>query len=529
MTNKKLNVWLPFLFAVVLIAGMMAGYSIRTNFRLSVTADKSAPLNEAWSLIRHRYVDEVNLDTVGIAAIEEMLKKLDPHSRYIPAGELQAVNEDLEGRFQGIGIEFSMINDTLNVIYVIKDGPADKAGLLVGDKILTANDSLLTRKSITQDYIRKNLRGPSGSDVSVDILRDGQKIKKTITRGYIAIPSIDAAYMMDNTTGYIRLNKFSETTYDEFLKAMGKLNDKGMKGLILDLRDNGGGVLDAAVNIADDFLDGTKLITYTEGKHLPRKDYKALKPGVFETGKLVILVDETSASASEVLSGALQDWDRATIVGRRTFGKGLVQEQYDLTDGSALRLTVARYYTPTGRCIQKPYTGGAEAYEEELLNRYHSAQISNADSNRHPTGKLYQTLVKKRNVYGGGGITPDVFIPLDTTIRNDAFGKLYRKYTMGNFVYDYYTHNKNLFTSFKTPSDLFNGFPVDEKLWAQFSDFSKKDSVDLSLLNPKEIDYLKHMLQSSFARQIWRIEGMTIINNMYDDEVKKALEVINKP
>jgi carboxyl-terminal processing protease len=528
MTNRKLNVWMPLLFSLVLIAGMIAGYSIKTNFQLPMGTNRSVPLIEVWNLIRQRYVDDVNPDTIGTAAIEEMMKKLDPHSHYISASELQSVNEDLEGRFQGIGIEFSMMKDTLNIVYVIKNGPAEKAGLQVGDKILKAGDSLISGRKLKYDDIRKLLRGEAGSTVTVSFLRSGQLRQANITRDFISLPSIDASYIIEPGTGYIKLNKFSETTYDEFMKAMESLNKEGMKSMILDLRDNGGGVLDAAVAIADEFLDNNKLIVYTEGKHLPRKEYHCKKPGLFETGKLVVLVDETTASASEVLTGALQDWDRATIVGRRTFGKGLVQEQYELSNGSALRLTVARYYTPVGRSIQKPYNNGVEAYEEELIHRYHSAQITNADSNMLTAGKVYKTLIKKRNVYGGGGITPDVFIPLDTSIKNDNFGKIYSKSLISDFVYNYYVNHRNIFASFKKPADLYSNFKIDAATWEDFVSFCLKDSIDIRIMLPKEREYLANTLLSTFARQLWRIEGMTEIRNHFDDEIKKALEEIRK-
>ncbi len=528
MTNQKLNKWLPLILAIVLIGGMMAGYSIKTNFKLGKTFSGNAPVEEVMGLIRQRYVDEVNVDTLTEAAIDQMMNKLDPHSHYISARELQSVNEDLEGRFQGIGVEFTLINDTINIVYVIKDGPSDMAGLQVGDKIIKANGKNLAGIKIMSDSVRHSLRGPYNSQVTVDLLRNGQAIQKTITRGYIPIPSLEASYMINATTGFIKLNKFSETTYDEFLKALTELKKNDLQQLILDLRDNGGGVLDEAVNIADEFLDGDKLIVYTEGKHLPRKEYRCKKPGLFETGKLVVLVDETSASASEVLTGALQDWDRARIIGRRTFGKGLVQEQYSLSNGSALRLTVARYYTPTGRSIQKPYDDGVEAYEDELMKRYHSAEMVNADSNKKITSAVYKTLKLKRTVYGGGGITPDVFIPLDTTLKYDHIGGLYQHSSITNFVYSYYLRNKAKFDQFKTAAQLKNGFGIDESVWKEFSQYATKDSVDLSKITAKEKEYVSQLLMQSFGRQIWRMEGYNEMKNYYDDEIQKALEELKK-
>ncbi|MBI3884064.1 MAG: PDZ domain-containing protein, partial [Sphingobacteriales bacterium] len=322
--NKKLQVWLPLLFSITMIAGIYFGYSMRENMpnRTFFSLNKTHPIDEIMNLIEHQYVDEVKMAPLSDTAIIAMLSRLDPHSVFIPAEELQGVNEDLAGKFYGIGIEFNIFNDTIHVMSVLPDGPSFKAGILTGDKIIQVNDSIIAGKKITADGVRKLLRGDLDSKVTITIARNGKRRQYTIARDMIPVSSVDASYIIQDSTGYIRLNKFSQTTYREFMKALESLQKQGMKKLILDLRGNGGGVLDEATSIADEFLDGDRLITYTEGKHMPKKEYRCKRPGLFEEGELVVLADEGSASASEVLMGALQDWDRATIIGRRTFGKG---------------------------------------------------------------------------------------------------------------------------------------------------------------------------------------------------------------
>jgi carboxyl-terminal processing protease len=378
MANKKLQVWLPLIFSGVLTGGMFLGYQLskqsgsKKNF---FSSNNRSSLQEALDLIKLKYVDSVHLDSLQGKAIQEIMTDLDPHSVYLPPVDLKQANEDLAGNFEGIGVEFNVFSDTVNVVYVIPNGPSDKAGMQIGDKILKANDSLLTGKKITTDDIKKYIRGQQDSKVVLQILRNNKQQSITVTRGTIPVPSLDAAYMIDKTTGYLKLNKFSENTYEEFMQAMEVLKKQGLQNLIFDLQGNGGGFMNEAVDIADEFLDGDKLVVYTEGVNSPKREYRCKRPGIFETGKLVVLVDELSASASEVLAGALQDWCRAKIIGRRTFGKGLVQEQYPLGDGSALRLTVARYYTPLGRSIQRSYEKGKKVYMDELWQRYSNGEL----------------------------------------------------------------------------------------------------------------------------------------------------------
>lgn len=531
MDNKKLQVWLPLMFAVVMTIGMWAGYKLREDTAGSagfISNSKSNSIQEILNLIQNKYVDTVSLDSLKETAITEMLSHLDPHSVYIPASELQEVNEDMQGNFEGIGVEFQIFNDTVNIVNVIENGPSFKAGVQIGDKILFVRDtSKVAGVNIKGDDIKKLLRGPGGTKVNITVLRNNNEKKVlTIERGLIPLPSVDADYMIDSVTGFIHINKFSETTYKEFMAAMEKLQGTGMKELILDLRGNGGGVLQQAADIADEFLDEDKMIVYTYGSKAPRAEYRCSKDGVFEKGKLTVLVDETSASASEILSGALQDWDRATIIGRRTFGKGLVQQQFPLSDGAALRLTVARYYTPVGRNIQKPYDKGLENYEDELMNRFNDGEVLHGDTSSKK-GPAYKTP-GGHIVYGGGGITPDIFIPYDTTSQPDAVRKLYYKGTLVNFVYTYYIGNKTYLQSMKSPTDLYKQFKPGEKELEQLQSFAKKDSVNIDNIPPTAKTFLLESFQSLLARQIWRSEGYYEVSNSSDEMIKKAMEVMSK-
>lgn len=524
--NKKLQVWLPLLFSLVMILGMFFGYQLRDNMGFNrkgfFSKEKTTPLQEIINLINAKYVDTVGIDTLGSKAINDILSELDPHSIYIPADNLKSINEDLDGNFEGIGVEFDVINDTVNIINVLPDGPSDKAGIQTGDRFIKINDSVIAGVHITGDRMKKLLRGEAGTKVTVSLLRGNEKKNIDITRGIIPLKSVEAAYLLQPGIGYIRLNKFSRKTYEEFMEALDTLSNHGMKKLMLDLRGNGGGILEDAVQIADEFLDDNKLIVYTKGAHSPRIDYNAKRPGLFEDGKLVVLVDEFSASASEVLAGALQDWDRATIIGRRSFGKGLVQEPFALADGSQLRLTVARYYTPVGRNIQKPYNKGIDAYSEEVYNRYHNGEMVVADSNK-TTGPAYKTP-KGHIVYGGGGIMPDIFVPIDTAGSSKVISQLYEKQTLYNFIYRYFLANITALKSFKTIGDFDKGFSVDEKVWKSFTDFASKDSINLLNISAKEKEFLMQHIKSYLAQQVWGRSGFYEEANKQDKVVLKGLE-----
>ena len=526
---KRLQVWLPLLFSLVMIAGMVIGFKLRENtpsngfFRTA----KKTPLQEVLELINSKYVDRVNTDTLGNDAIQEMLAHLDPHSVYIPATEVQELNEDLEGNFKGIGVEFQIINDSVHVVNVLPEGPSDEAGLAIGDRFLSVDDSAVAGNKITSERIKKLLRGPGNSKVTVKMMRGNRVMTFVIRRGTIPIPSLDAAYVIDQSTGYIKLNKFAETTFEEFMKSLESLKEKKIDKLILDLRGNGGGILDEAVQIADEFLDGEKLIVYTKGDKTDKEIYKARRPGLFETGKLVVLIDEGSASASEVVAGAIQDWDRGTILGRRSFGKGLVQQQYMLSDGSGLRLTVSRYYTPSDRSIQKPYTNGMENYNDEVYERFQNGEVLKSDSGKINNGKEYKTK-GGRIVYGGGGITPDIFVAFDTSFFQRSIGDLYNDNSIFIFPYLYYLEHREELKQYKNPIEFAQKFNDLESLWNGLLKVAKNDSLDLSKVVANEKLYLLHRLKANIARQIWRTEGFYEVWNTTDPVVQRALAELKK-
>jgi carboxyl-terminal processing protease len=530
MPYKKLQVWFPLLFSIVMIAGIFVGYKIKGNMPgkdLFYTL-KQKPVQEVMNLIENKYVDKINMDSLTTNTVGNILAKLDPHSVFLPANELQDMKEDMEGKFYGIGIEYNIFNDTIYVLNVLKDGPADKAGLQVGDMILKAGDSLIAGVKINSEKIKHLLRGNAGTKAEITVLRGKEQKQFTIIRGAIPLYSLDAAYMITGNVGYVRLNKFSDNTYKEFMTAMERLKNLGMQNLILDLRDNGGGILTEATNIADEFLDDDKMITYTEGEHSPRKEYRCKRQGIFEKGKVIVLANEGTASASEVLIGALQDWDRATVIGRRTFGKGLVQEQYELSDGSGLRLTISRYYTPLGRSIQKSYSDGNEAYQMELTGRFRNGEVLYADSIKHTNGRLYKTKNGKI-VYSGGGITPDIFIAFDTAHASKEITKAYMKGTINNFVYQNYRNNKNTFSTYHSPLEFEKNYSIDLITWNNFKNFAAKDSLNLNSLSDRDKTELSKQIKVFTARQIWRSEGLYEVSNADDVMVKRALEELQKP
>lgn len=530
MRNKKLQVWLPLIFSIVMISGMFFGFKLNQQTGSNKSffkREKTTSLQEALELIKDKYVDSVHLDSLQNDAINDVMNHLDPHSVYIPASDLTQANEDLMGNFEGIGIEFNIFNDTVHVLYVIPNGPSDKAGLQIGDKILKVDDSSIVSKILPSADIRKMIRGQEGSTVKLTVLRGNTVQYYEVVRGTIPLPALDASYMMDATTGYIRLNKFSETTYKEFMQAMETLQKRGMQKLILDLRDNGGGFVAQAVDIADEFLDDNKMIVYTQGINAPRQEYHAKKPGIFEKGKLVVLVDELTASASEILAGALQDWDRATIIGRRTFGKGLVQEQYNLSDGSAIRLTVARYYTPSGRSIQRPYDKGKKIYMEEIYDRYKNGEMLTADSIHNNKKEIYKTN-DGRTVYGGGGISPDIFVPVDTSIFTRSVARLYLDGRFNNFVYKYYIDHLSQFSQYKTPVDFLNRYQNSADAWKQLVAYALKDSINLKNIPDKDKTEIQEQIKAYLARLKWRTQGFYQVYNVYDPVVQKAKEVIEK-
>jgi len=529
MGNKKLQVWLPIIFSVVLIVGMLFGYKLGSrsgSMKGFFSSNSRSSLQEAVELIKMRYVDSVNIDSLEGLAIQQMMAELDPHSVYLPPVDLKEANEDLAGNFEGIGVEFNVFNDTVNVVYVIPNGPSDKAGLLIGDKIIKVNGTALSSKVSDIDSIKKYIRGERGSKAVLEILRENKVQSFTVTRGTIPVPSVDAAYMIDKSTGYIKLNKFTDNSYEEFMQAMETLQKQGLKSLVFDLRGNGGGFMNEAVDMADEFLEGDKLIVYTEGVNSKKREYRCKRPGLFEKGKLLLLVDELSASASEVLAGALQDWCRATVIGRRTFGKGLVQEQYPLNDGSALRLTVARYYTPLGRSIQRSYQKGKKMYLDELWERFNSGEMLSVDSLRiHNNGKRFTTSCKD-TLFGGDGITPNVFVPLDTSHAQQKLLRLFSDVNFNSYVYNYYLLHKKQVEQYSTATEYASSFNAADLLNSVLN--TAPDSLKLKILPVKENQLLQQRLKALLARYKWRNTGFYQVLNNDDVVIKKAMEQLVK-
>ncbi len=414
----NIKIWMPVMLAVVLVMGIQMGMLLSGGNKISFSGNgKPNTMDEVISYVSAKYVDTVNLNSINQKGIEALLLQLDPHSVFIPYKRLLEVNQQMKGSFDGIGIEFFRVFDTITVVNVFQGGPSAQAGIKKGDKIVSVNDDLVTGKNYTDDSIKGKLKGAGGTKVKLGIRRRGIPDTKyfTIIRGKIPLSSVTASYMISSDIGYIKMERFSETTEDEMHSSLNKLKESGMKKLILDLRGNGGGVLEIAVYIADEFLSEKKLVVYTVGRVYPKKEYYTGKIGLFEKGEICVLIDDESASASEILAGALQDYDRATIVGRRSFGKGLVQEQYTLSDSSGLRLTIARYFTPSGRSIQKSYKDGTENYYHEMVNRYGNGELTSRDSIKLTDTTKYYTE-SGRVVYGGGGIVPDVFVSIDTSL-----------------------------------------------------------------------------------------------------------------
>ncbi len=531
MNQKKVQIWLPVLFAVAVFLGMIFGYKLRENMGSYApsffSTRQRTSLQEILELVRSKYVDSVNIDSLGQLGIENVISQLDPHSVYIPVDKVQAVNEDMRGSFEGVGIEFGVLNDTITVLKLFDNGPAQVAGIQVADKIIKANDSTISGVKASADKIKKAFRGPKGTEVKVLLVRDGKTKELIIKRGLIPVKSIDVAYMMEPGVAFIRVNKFASNTYEEFMQNLERLKGEGMKKLILDLRDNGGGMLDDAIQMADEFLADNKEIVYTEGNSSPKQPYTSRRPGLFEDGKLVVLIDEGSASASEVLVGALQDWDRATVVGRRSFGKGLVQEQFQLSDGSALRLTISRYYTPIGRSIQKPYTrGDAETYKDEIMNRFNNGSLFHNDSSHH-NGKVFKTK-SGRIVYGGGGISPDVFVPADSAEFLLFKNHEQLKELIEETAFQYFIANKNKLSSAKTIQQLNDLLHTDEWMWTSLQNSAVKHDLNTNTFSPAQKQLLNNYLHAMIARFMWGNDGFFKMVNLTDKMVLKGLEEVKK-
>jgi len=486
----------------------LAGVAWAQKSDLKKTTEK---VNTLIYYIEHMYVDSVNSEELVEKAIVKLLEELDPHSNYIPAEELAEVNEPLTGNFEGIGIQFNILKDTIYVVGVIPGGPSEKLGIKAGDKIMKVDGENVAGIGIKNNDVMKKLKGPKGTKVLVSMLRKGEKnlIDFHIIRDKIPIFSVDAHFMVNDHVGYVKVNRFAKTTMDELQAALKELQSAGMTNLILDLQGNGGGLLYTAIDMADEFISDRKLLVYTEGRNFPREDTYSAKRGLFETGKLIVLIDEGSASASEIVSGAIQDWDRGMIVGRRSFGKGLVQRPVPLPDGSAVRLTVQKYYTPTGRCIQKPYEDGVEAYREDRMKRFESGEFFSMDSLQFPDSLKFATKMTGRTVYGGGGIMPDIFVPLDTSDNTLYFSQIIRKGLDNNFVLTYVDENRTkLLKTYKSGNDFIAKYNIDESFMTKFKDHCTKEGVEYN-----EEEYLR-----SEAAMKTRIKAM-IGRNLFDYKV----------
>ena len=510
---------------------------------VSVSAQQSASLPlqklQAAELIVSRfYVDPVNEDRLVETAIVKMLGELDPHSTYTTAEEVRRLTEPLQGEFEGIGVQFEMIEDTMIVVQPVSDGPSDKAGVLAGDRIIAVNDTAVAGVKMQVDDIMRRLRGPKGSKVYLTLMRPGVKehIVLPVKRDMVPIFSVDTDYMAGPQIGYIRINRFAATTYDECIQALASLRHAGMKDLILDLQGNGGGYLKAAVDLANEFLKEGDLIVYTQGRNAKRDEFRAQGNGILKQGRVVILVDEYTASASEVLSGALQDNDRAIVVGRRSFGKGLVQRPFELPDGSLMRLTVSRYYTPAGRCIQKPYEGGEgtsseeklKNYQEDILKRFQRGELNEADSIHLPDSLRVQTLKLGRTVYGGGGIMPDFFVPIDTTGYTPYYRQIAAKGIINQMALTHVNdHRKELQKRYKSFAAFDAAFEVPANLLEKLKQHAETAGMKLNEEEYKaSLPLIRVQLKALVARSLWRINEYYQVMNAENASLKRALQLL---
>jgi len=528
MENKKtLTYLLPFVIALFTAGGILLGSSISKGKDTRSYGQEGTNYQKIQDIIQvldQRYVDSVNAEELFEKTISEMLHNLDPHSNYIPADELKAMTEQIEGKFGGVGIRFFVIRDTLCVTNVLRNSPSERAGLKAGDKIVEIDGQNVASKRVNTDKVKSLLKGKENTPVRLKIVRDGKKVSKKVIRGTIPISSVDAAFMMDGTTGFIHINSFSQTTADEFRQAANILLMSGMEKLILDVRNNGGGVLTAATDIVDEFLPGGLTIVETRGEHYDERVYKSTNRGSLKNTKLVVLINEGSASASEILAGAIQDNDRGTIVGRRSFGKGLVQEDVMLPDGSNLRLTIARYYTPTGRCIQKSYSGDIEDYYGEYHDRYSNGELYEIDSSLFVDSLKFKTP-KGKVVYGGGGIMPDVFVPLDSAGFSYYVSELRFSNAFTTFAFDYVQNKRN---KWKSALDFSRSFEVTNSVLNQFAEFGESEYQIPK--QPSAFEYSKNLIsrfiKSSIAQQLFIEEGYYRVVNETDNEVRAALKAL---
>lgn len=526
--RNRIVTWTPVFLAIALIIGIWLGAKMESRRQASTfpaLMNDRNKLSLIMNLIEGNYVDTVKSDELIEKAIPEILTQLDPHTVYIPAREMKGVTEEMSGNFSGIGVQFSIQNDTVMVIDVISGGPSQKMGIRAGDRIVTVNDTTIAGVGIKNEDVMKKLRGPKGTSVNIGIARKGfpELLPFEISRGEIPLYSIDVSYMINSKTGFVKVGRFAETTYDEFIEAISKLDKAGADQLIIDLRGNPGGYLGAVIRMVSEFLENGELIVYTQGRKQSRREYDATGRGKFFGKKVIVLVDEYSASASEIFAGAIQDNDRGTIIGRRTFGKGLVQEQIPFYDGSAMRLTVARYYTPSGRCIQKSYEKGNTDYYEDISRRIAHGEFEQQDSIQYSDTLKYYTR-NKRVVYGGGGIMPDIFVPADTTGFSTYFTKIMQKGLVYQFAFDYADKHRDELGSLKTGSQ-FETFLKSKNVFAEFIQYTAKngiprDNAGLALSGT----IIETQMMAYIARNIMGEEGFYSIISKIDNTVQQALK-----
>ena len=525
---KNSIVLLPLAIAISVVVGISIGSQFTEN---NILRNNDRKLNAILNLVSDGYVDTVNVNEIVEQTIPQMLSNLDPHTVYIPSKDLDSVNEELDGKFSGIGVSFFLTNDTVRIVEVLSGGPSEKAGLIAGDKIVSINDTTFTGSTITNQTVFDKLRGTKGTTVKLGIKRSSSNsiLHYNIVRGDIPVNSIDATYMVDKEIGYIRIDKFARNTYDEFLQALVRLKNEGAEKYILDLRGNGGGFMEMAILMANEFLPENSLIVYTQGREKKsNQQFWSDGNGSFQNVELAILIDEFSASASEILAGAIQDNDRGLIIGRRSFGKGLVQKQFQLTDNSAIRLTVSRYHTPSGRCIQKDYKKGETAYNQDIYDRYAHGELSNKDSIKVDTTNLFRT-VHHRKVYGGGGIIPDIFVPSDTSGITSYYINISNAGLLQKFAYEFADINREEFSELTDYKQFLRILPSNNTLLYDFVTFASKNGVPARwyYINQSK-NLIVNNLKALIARDLFGNEAFYPIYNKNDKMIQKAIKAFNE-